>query len=120
MSDNVIDFRARREQRLAEAVEVRKRKIEELVERNDFIADFAMGATIDIVEASYECGFDITRDPTAIRDVMMILESVTSLLNRTKGERTAFHDVSDKVFTWDEHKCDEVMHDFLQDTEIFT
>ena len=120
MSDNVIDFRARREQRLAEAIEVRKRKIEELAEREDFIADFAMGATIDIVEASYEFGFDVTQDPIAIRDIMMLMESVSSLLNRIKGERTAFHDVTDGVFTWDERKCEEVLQDFLQDTEIFT
>lgn len=120
MSDNVIDFRARREQRQAEAIEYRKRKIEEMVEREDFIADFAMGATIDIVEAAYECGFDVTQDPIAIRDIMMMMESISSLLNRTKGERSAFHDVTDGVFTWDEEKCKIVMQDFLEDTGVFT
>ena len=69
---------------------------------------------------AYECGFDVTQDPIAIRDIMMLMESVSSLLNRIKGERTAFHDVTDGVFTWDERKCEEVLQDFLQDTEIFT
>jgi len=120
MSDNVIDLTARREQREALKAEKRRVGLEAFAAQEDFVAEFSVGATIDIIEAAQECGYDIRSNPVAIRDVMCLIESISGLLVRTKSDKAVFHEVTDNIFNWNIERCEKVMDEFIEDNDLFT
>lgn len=110
MNENVIDFNAAR-------LKLMEKRFDELTEEGvteeDFIADFALTVTCDVMEAMAEFGFNPKDNPDCIKDVFAVIESLRGLLSRTKQTEHPFQQISDSMF-------DSMFEEEKDTTEIFT
>lgn len=68
---------------------------------DEFVDEFTEGVIFNVVEAAWQNGFDLTNNPTSIRDVLLLGEALRGLLRRTKGVYHPTHDVAEALFVFE-------------------
>lgn len=114
MSD-VLDF--------AEALNRKKEEqaFEALDPDEAFSLTFSVDVAYDITTVLQEMGYDIGSDSKTILDMMIIIESIRSLVMRCAGREYPFQKVSNDLFTDDEgNQIDHttLLQDFLKELEM--
>jgi Na+/phosphate symporter len=108
---NVIDFTKHYKKRLEEISDLKQ----DVAELNKKIAmKFSIDVAHDVVGAMTDLGFDVTQDPETVLDIMLLIESVRALINRSIGEEYHFQSVSERIFSDSEMDCEEALFDFLE------
>ena len=92
---NIVDFNKVKSEKM-------QQRLDELVEEHEYVeelaADFAISAIMDIVEALYELGYDVRSNPDSLRDMLVTVEAIRSIVHRIAGEKTAMHRINDRMF----------------------
>ena len=78
---------------------------------NDYIDNVTMSVTFDIAEMMEEYGFSIENVPNVGYDLMMVIESVKSMIYRTQEEFYPLQDICEDLFDIDDP--DQLVNDFL-------
>lgn len=68
---------------------------------DDYIDDITLSVTFDLTNLLAEYGFDIEGVPSVGYDLMMVIESVKSLVYRTQEEYYPLQDISEELFEID-------------------
>lgn len=83
-------------------VEREMKRFDELVEEaeaiDEFSADFAFSAIMDIAEALHELGYDVMDEPESILELLSIVEAIRGLVYRIAGSEYPYHKVSESMF----------------------
>ncbi|AGR47891.1 hypothetical protein PHIM7_187 [Sinorhizobium phage phiM7] len=78
---------------------------------DDYIDNITLSVTFDITEMLAEYGFDIENVPNSGYDLMMVIESVKSMMYRTQTEYYPLQDIAEELFEID--NPEELVNDFL-------
>ena len=115
--NNVIDFnkmRVKKEQdRLDEIVE-------ETENEEEFIANVAFSVGRDLVDVLPELEYDIFENPECVRDLMLVIEGVRSMMHRIRGEKYPIHSFSDTLFeeiVGDRVTSEEFLNHFIENVD---
>jgi hypothetical protein len=87
-SNNIIDFASKKIQMGEEKYEM----------SDEDIHDFAVLATFDIVDSIAEFGIHVDSFPESIKDILLLTESIKSVIYRSLGESYQLHETSDTLF----------------------
>ncbi len=79
---------------------------------DDYIDDITLSVTFDISELLMEYGFDIDGVPNVGYDLMMVIESIKSMMYRVSEEYYPLQDISEELFEID--NPDQLVKDFLE------
>jgi hypothetical protein len=113
---NVIDFTKHYKKRLDEISDLQQ----DVVELNKKIAmKFSVDVAHDVVGAMTDLGFDVTQNPETVLDIMVLIETVRALINRSIGEDYHFQSVSEKIFADSDMDCEQALFDFLEEMDNF-
>ena len=108
---NIVDFNKVKSEKM-------QQRLDELVEEHEYVeelaADFAISAIMDIVDALYELGYDVRSNPDSLRDMLVTVESIRSIVHRIAGEKTAMHRINDRMFE-DIENTETALESFLND-----
>jgi len=77
----------------------------------DYIDDISLSVTFDLTEMLMEYGFNIESVPNVGYDLMMVIESVKSMMYRVSDEYYPLQDISEELFEIDDPE--ELVDDFL-------
>lgn len=78
---------------------------------DDYLDNITLSVTFDLTEMLMEYGFSIEDVPNSGYDLMMVIESVKSLMHRTQGEYYPLQDISEELFEID--NPEQLVDDFL-------
>lgn len=78
---------------------------------DDYMDNVSISVTFDLAEMLEEYGFDIAGVPGVGYDLMMVIESVKSMMYRTQDEYYPLQDISEDLFDIDDP--DRLVDDFL-------
>lgn len=78
---------------------------------NDYIDNVTMSVTFDIADLLDEYGFSIENVPNVGYDLMMVIESVKSMMYRTQDEFYPLQDIAEDLFEIDDPAA--LVDDFL-------
>lgn len=106
--NNVIDFNSIRTKKMQEKLD---KLVEESIEEEEYIADFALNVVGDLIEALSEFGYDVMDNPDCIRDVITVIESIRGLMHRIRGEEYPMQTLSDSIY-------DQVMDEDVTTKEV--
>lgn len=103
----------------------KKRKVEELKQEIegeyasnqniDYFDDIAMTVTMDLVSFLEEYGFNLSDNPMSAYDLMMVIESVKSMMYRTQSEDYDLQPISERLFEIDDPEL--LINDFASAME---
>jgi hypothetical protein len=93
--DNIVDFTKFKVDKEIERFDELAEEIEVL---DEFSADFAMSAVIDIAEALTEMGYDPRDNPECILDLFAMIEAIRGLVFRINHVDYPFNKISDSMF----------------------
>jgi FMN phosphatase YigB (HAD superfamily) len=98
-----------------------KREEEKLVEltqeyENDQkeVAEIATMATMEIVDAMIQLGYDVADKPGCIKDILGVIEAVRALGYRAKGLESPIHEVNNTLYGFVENEA-SLLEDFIAD-----
>ena len=116
MSD-VIDFTqalAKREQKRLDEL------VEEKENEEDFIANVAFSVGKDLVDIMPDFEYDVFENPECVRDLMLVIEGVRSMMHRIRGEKYPIHSFSDTLFeeiVGDRVTSKEFLENFIENVD---
>lgn len=93
--DNVVDFNAIKSQKMEEKFD---QIAEETMQEEEFIADFAISVSGDLIEALSEFEYDIMENPECVYDIIMLIETIRGMMHRIRGEEYPIQTFADTMF----------------------
>lgn len=75
--------------------------VEEMEEDENVAQSVADSVVFDLVDLMYEMGYDVSTRPVAIRDLMLLRESIVGVFRRTRDAASPSHAISESMFVYD-------------------
>jgi hypothetical protein len=117
MSDNVVDFTTRL---IKKECEKEEQAFFEMEEEERLVNELSLYLLSEVVETAAENGFDIRNNPECVKDLLLIMESIAGMMHRSVGDNLPITDISNKLFPYNEDRCDELLDIFLKNSGVFT
>lgn len=93
--NNVIDFNSIKAKKMQEKFD---ELAQETIDEEEFIADFAISVTGDLIEALSDFDYDVMDNPKCVHDIILVIESIRGMMHRIRGEEYPMHTFSDTMF----------------------
>jgi len=94
MTGKVIDFEMKKLEKTME-------KESEEFDDNSIIIDDAMNIADVVIQELYDLGYDVKQYPKTMNDMFLLIDSIVSLVHRSKGKDYPLQDVTDAIFETD-------------------
>ena len=84
-----------------------------LEEQEDYeLTDMSISIAQEVIDALYDCGYNINEKPEAAYDLIMIVESIKSMVNTIQGKSYPMHEMAKSLFPIDDMQ--KLIDDFLE------
>lgn len=94
--------------------------LEQLEVEEKHINELSLALLADIVESAAESGFDVRSNPATVKDMLLIMEAIAGMMHRSVGDNLPITDISNKLFPYDEDRCEELLQLFIDNSGAFT